>query len=307
MRVAVCVNPNDGPEVRSLFSAAMPGADIVDASAAGDGADYVVAGFRDESLFARQRAMKAVFAFGAGVDGVLALPGLPRDVPLVRLEDAGMQAQMVRYVVATALRVAGRFDVYAQQQRRGVWKQHDPRPPPAMVAGVLGIGVIGGAIAQALAAQGFRVRGHARTARTLAGVDCHAGDRGLDAFLTGLDLLVNVAPLTPATEGILNRRNLSRLADRAHLINIARGAHVVDSDLLALLDEGRLSGATLDVFRDEPLPAAHPFWDHPGIAITPHVAGVTLPAEAVAQIASKIARLERGLPVSGVVDRERGY
>jgi glyoxylate/hydroxypyruvate reductase A len=114
-------------------------------------------------------------------------------------------------------------------------------------------------------------------------------------------------PLTAQTRGILNRANLSRLANGAHLVNIARGAHLVDADLLGLLDEGRLGGATLDVFHDEPLPADHPFWGRPGIAITPHVSGVTMPEEAVAQIAEKIMRLERGLPVTGVVDRERGY
>ena len=159
--------PDEAPHVRSLFAAALPDAEIVDAREARAGADYVVAGFRDEALFERQRAMKAVFAFGAGVNGVLALPGLPGDVPLIRLEDAGMKGQMVRYVLATVLRIAGRFDVYARQQRERVWRQHDPRPPSSIAVGVLGIGVIGGAIAQALAAQGFRVRGHARTAKSL--------------------------------------------------------------------------------------------------------------------------------------------
>lgn len=307
VRVAVCVHPDDGPEVLPLFAAALPGAEVVDARVAGAGADYVIAGFRDETLFAKQRTMKAVFAFGAGVNGVLALPGLPDDVPLIRLEDAGMKAQMVRYVLATVLRIAGRFDVYARQQRAGVWQQHDPRPPSSICVGVLGMGVIGGATAQALAALGFRVRGHARTARTLDGVDCYAGDAGFDAFLTGLDVLVAVVPLTPATRGILNRRTLARLADGAHVINIGRGALVNDTDLIALLDEGKLGGATLDVFNPEPLPPAHPYWSRPDVTVTPHVSGTTLPDEAVTQIAAKILRLEQGLPVSGVVDRARGY
>jgi glyoxylate/hydroxypyruvate reductase A len=140
----------------------------------------------------------------------------------------------------------------------------------------------------------------------MAGVQCLSG-RDFDAFLKGLDVLVNVVPLTPATDGILNRQTLSRLADGAHVINVARGRHLVESDLIALLDSGKLSGATLDVFLDEPLPEDHPFWDRADIAITPHVAGVTLPIEAVAQIAGKIRRLEQGLPVTGVVDLERGY
>jgi glyoxylate/hydroxypyruvate reductase A len=307
MRIAVCVDPDDSPRVLALFSAAMPGAEVVDAREAAAGADYVVAGARDDSLFATQRSMKAVFSFGAGVNGVLSLPGLPADVPLIRLEDAGMTAQMVRYVLATVLRIAGRFDVYARQQRDRVWRQHDARPPGAMAVGVLGIGVIGGVIAQALAAQGFRVRGHARSTRSLAGVECHAGEAGLDRFLAGLDVLVAVVPLTDATRGLLDRRALGRLADGAHLINIGRGALVNDADLIALLDEGKLGGATLDVFDPEPLPATHPYWSHPRVTLTPHVSGTTLPDEAVAQIAAKIRSLERGLPVTGVVDRTRGY
>lgn len=307
MRVAVCADPDEVPALLSLFGASLPEADVVDARAASGSADYVVAGFRDDALFARLRATKAVFAYGAGVNGVLALPGLPPDVPLIRLEDAGMRAQMVRYVVAAALRVAGRLDVYAQQQQRRVWAQHPPRPPAAMTAGVLGLGVIGAGIAQALAAQGFRVRGHARTPRTLDGVDCHAGDAGFHPFLAGLDLLVAVVPLTPATRGLLNRRTLALLAAGAHLINVGRGAVVRDADLLAMLDEGKLSGATLDVFDPEPLPIEHPYWSRPDVTVTPHVSGTTLAHEAVAQIAGKIRRLEQRLPVTGVVDRERGY
>lgn len=307
VRVAVCVPPDEAPHVRSLFAAALPDAEIVDAREARAGADYVVAGFRDEALFERQRAMKAVFAFGAGVNGVLALPGLPGDVPLIRLEDAGMQGQMVRYVLATVLRFAGRFDVYARQQRERVWRQHDPRPPASITVGVLGIGVIGGAIAQALAAQGFRVRGHARTAKSLPGVECYAGDTAFDAFLAGLDVLVAVVPLTAATRGILNRRTLAKLGDGAHLINVGRGALVVDADLIALLDLRKLAGATLDVFDTEPLPPTSPYWTRADVTLTPHVSGTTLPDEAVLQIAAKIRRLEHGLPITGVVDRARGY
>ena len=307
IRVAVCVHPDDGSQVLSLFAASLPDAEIVDARTADGDADYVIAGYRDDALFEKQRSMKAVFSFGAGVNGVLALPGLPADVPLIRLEDAGMKAQMVRYVLATVLRIAGRFDVYARQQREGIWRQHDSRPPSSMSIGVLGIGVIGGAIAQALSAQGFRVRGHARTQRTLDGVECYAGDAGLDAFLTGLDVLVAVVPLTPVTRGSLNRRTLAKMADGAHLINIGRGALVNDADLIALLDEGKLGGATLDVFDGEPLPPENPYWSRPDVTVTPHVSGTTLPDEAVTQIAGKIRRLEQGLPVTGVVDRARGY
>lgn len=307
MRLAVSVNGDNSAHVMRMFAAALPDVEVVDAVTAGGDFDYVVAGVRDERLFASRRLPKAVFSFGAGVNAVLAIPNLPVDVPLIRLEDAGMAAQMIRYVLAAALRFAGHFDVYAKQQREHLWRAYDPRPPESMVAGVLGVGVIGGKIAQALATQGFRVRGHARNPKTLAGVDCYAGDAGLDAFLDGLDLLVAVVPLTAATRGMLDRRTLAKLAEGAHLINVGRGALVNDADLIALLDEGHLSGATLDVFDVEPLPPSHPYWSRSDVTLTPHVSGVTLPDMAVAQIAAKVRRLEQGLPVTGVVDRTRGY
>ena len=274
-RLAVSVAGPDATQVLALFAAALPDMEVVDAVSAEGDVDYVVAGVRDARLFASRRAPRAVFSFGAGVNGVLSIPNLPRDAPLIRLEDAGMSAQMVRYVLAAALRVFGRFDVYAGQQRDRVWLQHEPRTLVSFTAGVLGIGVIGGAIAQALAAQGFRVRGHARTPRTIAGVACYAGDVGLDAFLAGVHFLVAVLPLTPATRGMLNRRTLAKLADGAHLVNIGRGGLVNDDDLIALLDEGKLSGATLDVFDEEPLPRNHPLTKLDNVVLTPHIGWTT--------------------------------
>ena len=251
--------------------------------------------------------MKAVFTFSAGVAHVLALPNLPRDVQIIRLEDAGMAEQMVRYVLAATLRFTQRFDVYAEQQRECVWRDWKPRAAHDVRIGVLGIGVIGTAIARALTGMSFDVRGFAQHRKSVDGVRSFAGDAELAQFLDGLDVLIATLPLTAKTAGILNRATLSRLARLAHVINIGRGGLLVDADLLALIDEGRLSGATLDVFNEEPLPFDHPYWRRAEIAITPHVAGVTLPEQAVAQIAAKIERLERGLPVTGVVDRARGY
>jgi len=226
---------------------------------------------------------------------------------VVRAGLPGMAAQMARYVVAAALRALGRFDLYARQQRAREWRQHPPRAPAEMRVGVLGLGVIGTTIARALVAQGFTVRGHAQSRKAEAGVACHAGEAEFDAFLAGLDLLAVVVPLTPGTRGIVDARAIALLADGAHVVNVGRGALVVDADLIAALDAGKLGGATLDVFAEEPLPPAHPFWARDDVAVTPHVSGTTLPAEAIAQIAGKIRRLEQNLPVSGVVERSRGY
>ncbi len=153
----------------------------------------------------------------------------------------------------------------------------------------------------------FPVLGWSRTARQIDGVSCFAGASGFDSFLASTQVLVCLLPLTPETRDILNAVNLKKLRPGAYVVNVARGAHLVDDDLIALLDSGQLSGATLDVFRTEPLPAAHAFWKHPKITLTPHTSARTLRDESIAQIAGKILALERGGPVAGVVEPGRGY
>jgi glyoxylate/hydroxypyruvate reductase A len=154
---------------------------------------------------------------------------------------------------------------------------------------------------------GFPVRGWSRSARDLPNVDCYAGMESLDDFLAGTQVLVCMLPLTPETTNLLDRARLSRLPRGAYLVNVARGAQVAEPDLLALIRAGHIAGATLDVFRNEPLPAPHPFWSEPRITITPHISAITLREEAVQQIVAKIERLERGEAIDDVVDRARGY
>lgn len=270
-------------------------------------ADYVIAAYPSATLFVEQPAPKAVFTVSAGVGHMLKLDNLPRSVPLIRVEDAGMAAQMIRYVVTAAMRYTQRLDTYRRQQHAAQWTQHPPRGPVQVSAGVMGLGVIGSAIARALAMQGLRVRGFARSQKEIPGVRCHSGGDGFLDFLDGLDFLCAVLPATLETRGMLNRDSLARLADGAHVVNIGRGDLLVEDDLLALIDSGKLSGATLDVFREEPLPPAHPFWNRPQITVTPHVSGLTIPDETVAQVAGRIRALERGDAVTGVVDCARGY
>ena len=171
----------------------------------------------------------------------------------------------------------------------------------------MGLGVLGSRVAQALQAFDFPVNGWSRSAKQLPGVQCFAGDGGLSPFLAASRVLVNLLPLTAQTENILNQRTLSQLQSGGYVINVARGAHLVDADLLALLDSGHLAGATLDVFRTEPLPTGHPFWHHPKLTLTPHTSARTLRDESIAQIARKIRALQRGEPIAGVVDPVRGY
>ncbi len=259
------------------------------------------------ALFIEQPRLKTIFNLGAGVDALLALPGFPRDSTLVRLEDAGMAPALAEYVLTAVLRVYRGFDRYAAQQAVRRWKAERLRDHSSYVIGVLGLGAIGSAIATNLVQHGFAVRGHAQSPKNIAGVDCSSGEKSLGAFLQGIDILVNVLPLTAASRGLVGRSVLGRLARGAHLINVGRGATLVDADLIAALDDGHLSGATLDVFSTEPLPADHPFWTRPEILITPHVSAETQIAPSVVQVADKLAQLARGERISGVVDLERGY
>jgi glyoxylate/hydroxypyruvate reductase A len=218
-----------------------------------------------------------------------------------------MAGQMADYVSHAVLRYFRRFDDYERQARQGVWKPLPPRLKSEFTVGVLGLGKLGVPVLRMLRQLGFPVRGWSRTAKDLPGVECFAGMEALDEFLAGTRVLVSLLPLTPETSNLLDRARLSALPQGAYLVNVARGAQVAEPDLLALIRSGHIAGATLDVFRHEPLPAPHPFWSEPRITITPHISALTLRDEAVRQIADKIALLERGESIHDIVDRKRGY
>jgi glyoxylate/hydroxypyruvate reductase A len=197
--------------------------------------------------------------------------------------------------------------VYDREQANAHWEFRRPRVRKDYPVGVMGLGVLGERVAQALLHFEFPVRGWSRSPKPVEGVQCFAGEAGFDAFLAASRILVCLLPLTPQTENILDRNTLGRLQPGGYLINVARGGHLVEEDLLALLESGQLAGATLDVLRQEPPPPDHPFWRHPKITLTPHTSARTDRDASVAQIAGKIRALQRGEPVAGVVDRERGY
>jgi len=259
------------------------------------------------ALAAQHPRSKAIFNLGAGVDALLAMPALPADVPVVRLEDTGMAVQMVEYVTLAVLTEFREQARYEEAQRAARWEPRPRRRKAEFGIGLLGLGVLGTVVAAALAPLGFPLFGWGRTKKALPHVHTYAGDAELLEFLAQEHVLVCLLPSTSATRDLLNHQRLSALPRGASLVNVARGDIVVDADLIALLDAGHLAHATLDVFRAEPLPPAHPFWHHPRVTVTPHVSAMTLVDESVAQIAAKIRRLERGLPVTGVVDRTRGY
>ena len=275
-------------------------------------ADFAVVWRPPREMLADRKGLRAIFNLGAGVDAILSIereqPGtLPAGVPLVRLEDTGMAPQMAEYVVHAVLRYLRRFDEYAQLQAEHRWHVLEPHPRESFTVGVLGLGVLGAHVATTAASFGLPVRGYSRSARHIEGIETYAGAAQFDAFLDGVKVLVNLLPHTPDTHDVLNANTFAKLAEGAYLINVARGAHLVEHDLLDALKSGRLAAATLDVFRDEPLPADHPFWREPRITITPHSSALTLRTESVAQIAQKIVALTRGEAISGIVDIARGY
>lgn len=252
--------------------------------------------------------LKAVFNLGAGVDAILQFgEDLPKDLPIVRLDDAGMGMQMAEYVTWAVLRYFRRFDQFDLQARNGEWRFLKPHDKRDFSIGILGLGVLGTRIAHALAEFGFPLNGWSRTQKDLPGVQCHAGNEGLDEFLARSRLLVCILPLTAETRGILNAVTLGRMPAGSYLVNVARGDHVVEQDLLALVQNGHIAGATLDVFQHEPLSPSHPFWQEPRITVTPHIAALTLRGDSVRQIAGKIAAMERGEAIAGLVDRMKGY
>lgn len=269
--------------------------------------DYAVVLHPPAAFFAHPRPLRAVFTMSAGVDALLAMPGLPKDVPVIRLEDAGMAVQMAEYALHALLRVSRNFETYARHQQESTWLQLPAPDRRGWSVGVLGLGQVGARVAQTIAAFGYPTLGWARSRHELSGVRCYAGDAELPQFLAGTRVLINTLPLTSATREILNAGLFAQLLPQAHIINIGRGGHLVEADLLAALANGQIAGATLDVFNTEPLPPDHPFWSHPQIHVTPHIAALTLRETAVAQAAEKILQFAQGQPVSGVVKRDREY
>ena len=269
-------------------------------------ADYAVVWAPPQQFIDEQRQLKALFNIGAGVDALMTL-AIPPSIKIVRLDDAGMSAQMAEYVCHAVIRHFREFDGYEADVKQGKWSYRKPNERADFVVGIMGLGVLGKRVAQAIAQFDFPVVGWSQNPKEVPGVRCFSGAAALGEFLANTRVLVCLLPLTPNTRDILNRAHLRQLKAKAYVINVARGGHLVDEDLLGLLEEGHLAGATLDVFRTEPLPASHPFWKHPKIVVTPHTSARTLRHESVAQIAAKIKALECGEPVAGIVDPRRGY
>lgn len=306
MKITFCCTGTKPEPWLAGLRAALPGADVEVWQSGAAQADHAVVWAPPQQFFDEQNQLKGIFNIGAGVDALLKLQ-LPPRATVVRLDDAGMSVQMAEYVCHAVIRHFREFDGYEADIRAGKWSYRKPLERKDFPVGVMGLGVLGARVAQSVAQFDFPVMGWSRSAKTLAGVRCFAGAAQFDDFLAATRILVNLLPLTPETRDIMRLQTLSQLQSGGYVINVARGAQLVDEDLLALLASGHLAGATLDVFRTEPLPGEHPFWHNPKITITPHTSARTLRDQSIAQIAGKIRALEAGESIVAIVDPVRGY
>ncbi|MBA1274224.1 2-hydroxyacid dehydrogenase [Stutzerimonas azotifigens] len=253
-------------------------------------------------------ALRLIQSLWAGVDRLMVDDSLPEGVPVTRMVDPYMSAAMAETAVWASLSLHRGFFAYQRQQREGAWRQLEQRRACEVQIGVLGMGQLGRRAARQLAALGYRVTGWSqRTAAAEPGIDTCSTDQALQELLPQCDILINLLPLTPATRGLLNRQLFTAMRRGAGLVNLARGAHLVEHDLLQALDEGQLGHAVLDAFIEEPLPTGHRFWQHPQVTLLPHVAALTDMRSAAEAVAANLQALARGEPLSYLVDRQRGY
>jgi glyoxylate/hydroxypyruvate reductase A len=300
-----------GPAARWIeaLRAALPEEEFRTDPDAEDLSDVDVALFakREPGIYSRLPSLRLIVALQAGVDSLLEDPELPRDIPLTRAGRPQGDQMIAEYVLLHVLRHHRNMPFFLANQRAGIWDKPDVLDASERRVGFLGLGIIAMPCATMVRDVGFQVASWTRTPKIIEGIENFYGADALAPFLASCDIVVNVLPLTKATENILDARTLSMLPKGAAIINIGRGQHLVDDDLIAALDSGHLGAATLDVYRTEPLPTTHPFWTHPGITMMPHTARKSRPEHVAPQVAENIRRLRAGEPLLQVVDRGAGY
>ncbi len=260
-----------------------------------------------EGALAEYPNLEAVASFGAGVDFILNDASLPEAIPVSRVVDPYLSADMAEFVLGRILAYLKGFRKMERDVQDNHWNPFPYKRLSQVPVGILGYGELGQALAAALQKLDGKVHAWARTARDHAPIPVFHGAKGLDDFLAQSEILVCLLPLTPATEGILNAELFSKLPQGAFLVNVARGGHLVEEDLIPALNSGQLSAAALDVFREEPLPTDHPFWNHSGVWISPHMASVSEMETVVPQLVANYYRMLQGEPLKNSVSREQGY
>lgn len=270
--------------------------------------DVVLAWKPPSGIFPTLKNLKLIQSLGQGVDHIIKCPDLPKEVPIARIIDTDMSIQMGEYALYGVLKAFRKFTIYQAQQIANEWRPRSRHFHEDFKIGILGLGELGGAVATTLYQNGFtNLRGWSKSAKNIPGVQSYAGDEQLTEFVTDLDVLICLLPLTKETRDILDEALFAKLNPGAFLINPARGEHLVEADLLTAFDKGYLSGALLDVFREEPLPNTHPFWQDSRIELTPHIAAATNPKTAAQQVIHNIQRIQQNIPALNLIDRSKEY
>ncbi|MFL5259816.1 MAG: 2-hydroxyacid dehydrogenase [Hyphomicrobiales bacterium] len=274
--------------------------------------DYAVAWRPPPNVLRSLPNLKLIFSLGAGVDAILSDPTLPENVPIARVIDPDLTMRMTEYVVMQVLMHHRQQRRIEENQRRKIWDSFPTHGASDLAVGILGLGTLGEDAATKLLSLDFKVAGWSRTRKRIPGVHCYAGEAELDAFLGRTDVLVCLLPHTTDTTGFIDRGLIGKLSRKGPfgapiLINAARGKIQVEADILAALDADELHAATLDVFETEPLPPDSPFWTHPKVSVTPHLAADSDPTTIASYALRQIERHEAGLPLDNLIDRARGY
>lgn len=258
-------------------------------------------------LFKNYPNLKVIASMGAGVDHIVNDPGLPDDVKITRVVDEMLTNDMSDFVLSQVMNHVRGLHGYTKAQKDKKWETFQYKRPKDTKVGIMGLGVLGNDAANKLTKNGFDVYAWTRTQKECNNITCFHGKEQLEEFLKNSEILVCLLPLTEDTENILNADLFDMLPEGAYVINVARGQHLVEHDLMEMIDKGHLSGASLDVFREEPLPEEHPFWEHPRINITPHIASLTNPESVIPQIVDNYERMKENEPLKNTVEMNKGY
>lgn len=269
--------------------------------------EYALVWNHPSGVFTEFPNIKVIASMGAGVDHILRDPGLPEQAKVTRIVDGQLTKDMAEFVLALVLNQLRNLPLHRQFEQNREWNPKSYQRIEEVKIGIMGMGELGSTAGQKLSNNGFSVNGWANSKKDLGNIKSYAGQEELDRFLAESDILVCLLPLTPDTENILNKNLFRKLSEKAFLINVARGKHLVENDLIEMIDNEHLSGAALDVFREEPLPKEHPFWQHQKIQVTPHIASVTKPSSVVSQVLGNYERMKNEEELQNVVDKGKGY
>lgn len=269
--------------------------------------DFALTWRHPYGIFKDYPNLKCISSMGAGVDHLMKDRDLPQSVTITRLVDPFLAKDMSEFVLALIMNHLRDLNAFKIKQTQSIWKPSWYLRIKDVRVGIMGVGAIGNQVALELLKSGFQVTGWARTKKENSNFTVYSGTEELPEFLQQADVLVCVLPLTPETSGILNKKTFKLLPKNAFVINVGRGEHLIEEDLIAFIADGHLSGASLDVFAEEPLPASNKLWSHPRINITPHIASLTDPGSVATQIVENYKLMKEGKPLMNVVSKELGY